>query len=72
MLERPLTVCGGSSDRSLMVDSLSYFSFNPVLPNWCIKGCGMCYPICGMVHIKDTLLLIEKSSLCSGGSGFSI
>ena len=29
----------------------------------------MCYPICGMVHIKEPLLLINKSSLC-GGSGF--
>ena len=29
----------------------------------------MCYPVCGMVHIKEPLLLIEKSSL-SGGSGF--
>ena len=29
----------------------------------------MCYPVCGMVHIKDPLLLIDKSSLC-GGSGF--
>ena len=25
----------------------------------------MCYPVCGMVHIKDPLLLIGKSSLCS-------
>ena len=30
---------------------------------------GMCYPVCGMVHIKEPLLLIGKSSLC-GGSGF--
>ena len=29
----------------------------------------MCYPVCGMVHIKEPLLLIGKSSLC-GGSGF--
>ena len=29
----------------------------------------MCYPVCGMVHIKEQLLLIGKSSLC-GGSGF--
>ena len=27
------------------------------------------YPACGMVHIKEPLLLIHKSSLC-GGSGF--
>ena len=51
------------------VDPLSYFSFQPVLHDWCIKGRGMCYPVCGMVHIKDPLLLIDKSSLCDG-SGF--
>ena len=32
----------------------------------------MCYPICGMVHIKEPLLLIGKSSLCSDGSGFPL
>ena len=34
---------------------LSYFSFQPVLHNWCNKGRGMCYPVCGMVHIKEAL-----------------
>ena len=51
------------------VDPLSYFSFQPVLHDWCNKGRGMCYPVCGMVHIKEPLLLIDKSSLC-GGSVF--
>ena len=51
------------------VDPLSYFSFQPVLHNWCNKGLGMCYPVCGIVHIKEPLLLIGKNSLC-GGSGF--
>ena len=51
------------------VDPLSYFSFQPVLHDWCNKGRGMCYPVCGMVHIKEPLLLIGKSSLC-GGSRF--
>ena len=51
------------------VDPLSYFSFQPVLHDWCNKGRGMCYPVYGMVHIKEPLLLIGKSSLC-GGSGF--
>ena len=37
--------------------------------DWCNKGRGMCYPVCGMVHIKEPLLLIDKSSLCDG-SGF--
>ena len=43
----------------------------PVLHDWCNKGRGMCYPVCGMGHIKEPLLLIDKSSLC-GGSGFPI
>ena len=70
------------SERSLMVrwvvgsilhgvDPLSYFSFQPVLPDWCNKGRGMCYPVCGMVHIKEPLLLIENSSPC-GGSRFPL
>ena len=53
------------------VDPLSYFSFQPVLHDWCNKGRGMCYPVCGMVHIKEPLLLIGKSSPC-GGSGFPL
>ena len=28
--------------------------------------------VCGMVYIKDPLLLIRKSSPCSCGSGFSL
>ena len=54
-----------------MADSLSYFSFQPVLHDWCNKGRGMCYPVCGVVHIKEPLLLIVKSSPC-GGSGFPL
>ena len=38
-------------------------------PRLCNKGRGLCYPVCGMVHIKEPLLLIDKSSLC-GGSRF--
>ena len=53
----------------LNASSLFYFSFQPVLHDWCNKGRGMCYPVCGMVHIKEPLLLIDKSSLC-GSSGF--
>ena len=49
------------------VDPLSYFSFQPELDDWCNKGCGMCYPVCGMVHIKEPLLLIGKSSPCLVG-----
>ena len=53
------------------VDPLSYFSFQPVLHDWCNKGRGMCYPVCGMMHIKEPLLLIGKSSLC-GSSRFPL
>ena len=28
----------------------------------CNKGRGMCYPVCGMMHIKEPMLLIRKSS----------
>ena len=45
-------------------DPLSCFSFKPVLHDWCNKGHGMCYPVCGMVHIKESLLLIGKSNPC--------
>ena len=45
----------GSSGRSFMVDPLSYFLFQPVFHNWCNKGCGVCYPVCDMVHVKKTL-----------------
>ena len=55
---------------SFMADPLSYFSFQPVLHD-CNKGRGMCYPVCGMVHIKEPLLLIGKSSRC-GGNGFPL
>ena len=53
---------------SFMVDPLSYFLNQPVLHDWCNKGRGMCYPVCGMMHIKVSLLLFGKSSPC-GGSG---
>ena len=39
--------------------------------DWCNKGCGMCNPVCWMVHIKEPLLLIGKSSPC-GGSMFPL
>ena len=53
------------------VDSLSYFSFQPVLHDWHNKDHGMYYPVCSMVHIKNSLLLIIKlKNSCSGGSRF--
>ena len=61
----------GLLDRSFIVDPLSYFSFQSVLHDWCNKGRGMHYPVCGMVHIKEPLLLIGKSSPC-GSSRFPL
>ena len=48
------------------VDPWSNFSFKPVLQDWCNKGHGMCYPVYGMVHIKELLMLIGKNSPCGG------
>ena len=31
---------------------LGYFSVQPVSHDWCNKGRGVWYPVCGMVHIK--------------------
>ena len=67
----PGIVCRHHLITIMGVDPLSYFSFQPVLHDWCNKGCGMCNPVCGMVHIKEPLLLIGKSSPC-GGSGFPL
>ena len=36
------------------------FSFQPVLHTCCNKRHGVCYPICGMVHMKYSMLLIRK------------
>ena len=63
--------CDESLDRSFLVDPLIYFSFQPVLHDWCNIGRGMCYPICGMVHIKEPLLLIGKGDPY-GGSGMPL
>ena len=51
--------------------SLCYFPFQLVVHNLSIKGCGMCCIVFGKVHIKDSLLLIGKSSLCVD-SGFPL
>ena len=55
-----------------MEDPLSYFSFVPVFHDWCNKGYGMCYPVYEIVHIKEPLLLIGKSSLCGSSRFFSL
>ena len=37
-----------------------------------LSVCGIFYPVCGTVLIKEPLLLIEKSSPYSGGSRFPL
>ena len=41
-----------------MVDPLDNFSFQPVFRDWYNKGRGMCYPLCGMIFIKQLLMII--------------
>ena len=62
-----------SSDRISMIDLLRYFAllFQLIFHDLCNKGRRVCYPVCGMMHIKEPLLLIGKSSPC-GGSGFPL
>ena len=65
------------------VDLLSYFSFQPVLHDWCNKDRGMCYPVCGMVHINvlfndalntsylrlyGVIHMVKDHSDCEGGN----
>ena len=47
------------------LNTLSYFSFHPAFHNWYNKVC-MCYPVCGVVHIKEPLLLIGNSTTLDG------
>ena len=39
---------------------IELFLVQPVFHDWCKTGRGMCYPVCGMMHIKEPLLLIGK------------
>ena len=32
----------------------------------------MCFCVCGMVHIKEPIMLVRENSTCSGGSGFPL
>ena len=69
---RPMVKDLSDSERGNPLPPLHGLFFpirQPVVHNWFIKGRGMYCSVYGKVHIKDPLLLIEKSSLC-GGSGF--
>ena len=45
------------------------YSWGGPIELFLVPASGMCNPVCGMVNIKEPLLLIDKCSLC-GGSGF--
>ena len=53
------------------VDPYELSLVQPVLHDWCNICRGMYYPVCGMMYIKEPLLLIGKSIPC-GGSGFPL
>ena len=40
-------------------------SIQPVLNDWCKEGRGMCYLVCGMVHIKETVAHVAAAGLLS-------
>ena len=44
------------------MDTLSYFSFQPVLHDCGNKGRSMCYSVCGMVNIKKPCCYSERVS----------
>ena len=48
--------------RIFMVDPLGYFSFQPVPYDWCKKRSWYVLSSMGVMHIKEPLLLIGKSS----------
>ena len=52
-------MCAGVCVISSSSSSSSSFKFNLIFTFW-------------MVHIKESLLLIEKNGSCSGGSGFPL
>ena len=41
----------GAKGRRIDPSWWSYFSFQPVLHEWFYKGRGMCYHVCGIMHI---------------------
>ena len=67
-------VWGGGGGERMRVESqktmIQHAALTEGLHDWCNKGRGMCYPACRMMHIKEPLLLIGKSSPC-GSSRFS-
>ena len=64
--------CSSVVEHLLMVRWVFGFSFQIVHHNCYNEDCGMCYPVCGMVHIKESLLLIRNGSPCGCRFGFPL
>ena len=45
------------------MEPFNYFSFQPVIHNWCNKDRGVGYHVYVMVQIKYQLLIIDKKYL---------
>ena len=52
---------GRQIDPSWWVDPLRYFSFQPVLHDWCNKGHGMCYPVYFTDRIAHTTAFVTPA-----------
>ena len=67
----------GRKDMFLFNDTLNTFYLRLYGIRYMVKNHSdsergnLCYPVCGMMHIKEPLLLIGKNSPC-GGSGFPL
>ena len=69
MVERPLMV--RCFVRWIPHDGIIELFFVPVSASqWHNKSRRMCHPVCGMVHMKDPLVLIEKVSYVMAAAGF--
>ena len=65
MVEHPLDVrwVVGSIPYGGLIEL--FFLFQSVPHDWCNKGHGMCYPVCGMVHIKRSKRVAHVVALFS-------
>ena len=73
-LVRGRAVAHGATGRRISPSwwIIEIFLILAMLHDRCNKGCGMYYHVRGVEHIKDTLLIIGKSSPCSIDSGFPL
>ena len=56
-----------SLDQSLMVNPLSYFSFQPVLHDWFTKDHTMCHHVCGIERLAYVVVSVGFISCSISG-----